>query len=414
MPNATDMLGIGTLVLVILCFIGGSICLGYVLLFHFKSEKHHQHHQQQSSTPLHDFDSPWLVRVILVSLFMMWSLGDLLRLPWFREGGGFVHSLHQNTQENLCKIHLVWSLGLMEPALLLTILFLLHCSLNNSFVLSPSKANHNGRVFYLVLVYCLPLFILHLILVGISRSDSHHKTFGGLLPSYFTESHVVSDEIQFDKIVLCSYPLFSILALALFSMVFIAYFAILGYKLFHAIINRKLRARVQSMVLTVMILLPFHVIFLGVSVWMKPNHSAFEVVMLLRFLALLFCIMTAIGVLVVIPIFDAMAVFYLLEIREEPWQDFNAAPIEPLLGRPLSEGVLDGDDSFLEQTTVEGFFRAVSGAVNDGDVSSSRDGSLNSDVSAKDLTLGPRVWLVDVPRFIPSPHLSEERHSTIQ
>jgi hypothetical protein len=311
----------------------------------------------------------------------------------------------------------------MEPAILLTVLFLLHCSLNSScgssgssstgFDLLQFKAISNGRVLYLVLISCLPLFVLHLILVVISRSDDHHRVFGGLLPSYFTESHVLLDDL--DKIVLCSYPLVSIVALALFAAVFIAYFSILGYKIFRAIINRKLRTRLRSMVLIVVILLPFHVMLLGVSVWMHPRHSAFEVVMLLRFLALLLCITAAIGVLVVFPIFEAMAVFYLLKIREDPWQQQQRGfdvitPIKQLLeGGPLSEQghVNEMGDSLLPQTAAMESAGSAAALVH-GD-----DGSLNLDALTKDLTLGPGVWLVDVPSS--PPHLPEGRDSsTIQ
>ena len=302
-------LDIATLILIVVGLIGGLFCLAYLLRFHTRADK----------STLRDFDSPWLVRAALCVLFILWLLGHFVRLPWLRAGRGPLHSLALSSQANLCKLHLVWSLGFVEPSTLLIILFLLQTSLESP--LSSSSRSLNSRVLPRVGLSCLPVFTLHLVLTLMG----HRKTFGDLFPSYFTRSYhyvLVGTQKDQDKaqIVLCTTPLFSVLASACFSAFFIAYFAFLSSRLVHGVINRKLRLRFCTMALLILALLPFHVIFLGIPIKMDPTLSAFEMLMFLRFLALLICLVAAIAVLVIMPVVDATAVCYFFEKRDEAWQ----------------------------------------------------------------------------------------------
>ncbi|MCO5570032.1 hypothetical protein L7F22_023746 [Adiantum nelumboides] len=384
--SASDVLGIGTLVLVVICCFVGACCLAYVLFFHFRVGKERQ-------PLLRDFDSPWVVRLVLICLSMLWTLGELFRLPWLREKDRVLHNMGIGSQESLCRFHVVWSVGLMEPGLLLTVLFLLQGSLQEA------PRYFNGRVLLLMLLSCLPVFLLQLTLAAAGHGSSS-RGFGSSLPSYFTRSYKVIEEGTNSQLALCNYPLFSILALGVFSMVFVFCFARLGHRMLCHVINRKLRMRVYWLLTIVLLFLPLHVTLLGVTVRLDSNRTAHEILMFLGFLTLLLCVAAAMGVLVVLPVADAIAVHYIFRSRDQSWQNFSDSPVQAFGGSPPT-GVSDNEES-PNNVARRLLLGALSTSATDVG-SSSRDGSLTFDTMPKDLTLGPGGWLVDVPGFVTSP-----------
>eukprot|EP00250_Pteridium_aquilinum_P011620 c20198_g1_i1 orf=311-1525(-) len=386
--SASDVLGIGTLVLVVLCCCVGACCLAYVLFFHFRVGKERQ-------PLLRDFDSPWVVRIVLICFSMLWTLGELFRLPWLREKDRLLHHMGLNAQENLCRLHVVWSVGLMEPSLLLTVLFLVQGSLQEA----PRLLN--GRVLLLMFLSCLPVFILQLsVATAAGRGDGGHRGFGSKLPSYFIRSYQVVVGNDNTQLALCNYPLFSILALGVFSAVFVFCFARLGYRMLCHVINRRLRLRVYCLLLTVIVFLPLHVVLLSMAVRLDSNRTAHEVLMFLGFLTLLLCVVAAMGVLVVLPVADAVAVHYFFRSRDQSWQSSSVSLVD-VFARSPSAGVSDNEDSpqHMAQRSLLGGVSSVGTDVG----SSSRDGSLTFDTVPKDLTLGPGGWLVDIPGSVASP-----------
>lgn len=381
--SASDVLGIGTLVLVVLCCCVGACCLAYVLFFHFRVGKERQ-------PLLRDFDSPWIVRMVLICFSVLWTLGELLRLPWLRGKDRILHNMGLSSQENLCRFHVVWSIGLMEPGLLLTVLFLVQGSLKEA------PRHLNGRVLLFMFLSCLPVFILQFVFAAAGRGESN-RGFGSELPSYFTGSYKVVGEDEGSQLALCNYPLFSILTLGVFSIVFVVYFARLGYQMLCHVINRRLRLRVYWLVLTVILFLPLHVTLLGVTVRLDPNRTVHEVLMFLGFLTLLLCVAAAMGVLVVLPVADAIAVHYFFRSRDQSWQSFSASPVE-VFGRSPPAALSDNDDSLHN-----GAQRSLLGSIGTDVGSSSRDGSLTFETAQKDLTLGPGGWLVNIPGSVLSP-----------
>lgn len=291
-----------------------------------------------------------------------------------------LHNMGISSQENLCRFHVVWSVGLMEPGLLLTVLFLVQGSLQEA------PRHLNGRVLLLMLLSCLPVFILQLSLAAAGHGSSS-KGFGSALPSYFTRSYKVIHEGSDTELALCNYPLFSILALGVFSMVFVFCFARLGYRMLCHVINRKLRMRVYWLLTTVIFFLPLHVTLLGATVRLDPNRTVHEILMFLGFLTLLLCIAAAMGVLVVLPVADAIAVHYFFRSRDQSWQSFSASPLEAF-GRSSQGGVSDNEDSpgNLARGRLLGALSVGTTGTDNG--SSSRDGSLTFDTVPKDLTLG--------------------------
>lgn len=387
--SATDVVGIVTLVLVILCCAAGALCLLFVFLFHTKLGKERQ-------LPLRDFDSPWLVRIVLVGLFVLWSLGELLRLPWMRMGDGFLHNMDWKTQADLCRLHVVWSVGIMEPGFLLTAFFLVRGSL---LVSSSASKYFNGRVLTQMGFCCLPVFILQLLLVVLSHNDNKEGVRGSI-PPYFTKSfQLMSDDANIQR-ALCTCPLFSILLLGLFSSFFVIFFSCLGMRMLHHVINRRLQMRVCWLVLAVMLFLPLHVLFLGFSVRSEPTETKHEVLLFLGFLTLLVCGTGGIGVLVVLPVADALAVHSSLKNRDQRWQSCCSIPLEPL-GSFISAVVSD-DEEAIHDVESQSLLGAVSNTGADAS-SSSRDGSFIFDTLQKDLTLGPGGWLGDSPVSLTSP-----------
>ncbi|KAH7434819.1 hypothetical protein KP509_06G036300 [Ceratopteris richardii] len=331
--------------------------------------------------------------MVLVCLSMLWTMGELFRIPWLREKDRFLHRMGIASQENLCRFHVVWSIGIMEPGFLLTVLFLVQGSLQEA------PRYFNGRVLLLMVLSCLPVFILQLSLAAAEHGLSS-KGFGSTLPSYFTRSSkIVQDEAN-KQLVLCNYPLFSVFALALFVSVFAFFFVRLGYRILCNVINRKLRVRMQLLLVTILLFLPLHVTLLGVTVRLDPNRIIHEVLMFLGFLTLLLCVAVAMGVLVVLPVADSIAVHYFFRSSNWSWQSFRASPIEMFRSYPPA-GASD-----IEDMTDDGAVSLLLGAVSSTGTdlgSSSREASLTFDTGVKDLTLGPGGWLVDMPGSIESP-----------
>ena len=396
---ATDVLGIGTLVLVLLSCLFGAFSIVYIVLFHFRSNKLRE-------PLLQDFDSPWIARMVLVCFFILWNLGEALCLPWSREKD---RVFEVSSQVNLCKAHVVWSLGLMEPGLLLIVLFLVHGALQEG-----SRKHINVRVLALMCLCGLPIFVLQVIVAMISNGEG--SVFGvAKLPSYFTSSYekVVLDGANVE-VELCTYPLLSILPLALFFIVFMPYFTWFGFQLLRNIINRKLRARVYWLVSMFVILLPIHVGLLGVSsVVSRPGKAAHEAFSFLGFMSLLLIIGTAVCILVVLPIFDATAVHHLFHTRHyrsrnhqsEGFRGNSSSSPHGVFSRGGGHPnavVSDDDDASSQGLAKRSLLGAVSQYRADASTSSSTS-ARGFDAISKDLTLGPGAWLVDVPGSVVSP-----------
>ncbi|KAH7285725.1 hypothetical protein KP509_33G042700 [Ceratopteris richardii] len=308
--------------------------------------------------------------------------------------------MSSSTQENMCRFHVVWSIGLIEPGLLLTVLFLVQGSLQEI------PRNINNRILLFSALLCFPVFIIQFSLAA----AGYRLSSRGLLPSYFTRPYKVIEYEDNDQIILCSYSLLSLLALALFTLIFIWFFAQFGYRIVCHVINRKLRRRIYWLLVSVIVLLPLHVVLLGVTVKIDPSRTIHEVLTFTGFLALLFCVATALGVLVFLPIADAIDAHYSFRRRNWSWQSFRASPIEPF-GRPSLTGLSDNEDPMNQ-----GGSSLLLGALSSTDVgSSSREASLTFDTTVKELTLGPGGWLVDIPGSIayPSSPVFPERPLTL-
>ncbi|KAH9555915.1 hypothetical protein CY35_08G141400 [Sphagnum magellanicum] len=185
--SAVDVLGIATLVLVVLLACLGLGCVLYVLRFRARI------HKERLPVALKDFNALWIVRITLILLAMLWCLVELLRLPLLRRQNWLLHSISFRWQANMCRIYILSSIGFLEPCFFLTALFLVHGSLSNA-PFTPRKA-WNGKMVALILICCLPVFLLQLFFVVISPTfefkggySAQKEGYNHRLPSYFTEA----------------------------------------------------------------------------------------------------------------------------------------------------------------------------------------------------------------------------------
>jgi hypothetical protein len=342
--SAVDVLGIATLVLVILLVLVGLGCVWYVL--HFRARIH-----KEGIPALQDFNALWIVRIILIVLAVLWSMGELLRLPLLRRQHWLMHSFSFRWQANMCRLYILSSLGFLEPCFFLTALFLVRSSLRKA-PFTPRKA-WNGKVVALILSCCLPVFLLQLFFVVISPSfefkggySAQKEGYNGRLPSYFTMAFV---SVMMDNrtVAVCQYPLFSILVLAAFGVVYSAYFLLLGWRMVGVVINRCLQRRVYGLLAALLLFLPVHLLFLGMSLFSKPTHLVFELLVFLGFLTVMLSTTVGEGILIIRPIADALAVCGVFASSQNLGRDMEAMGGGRSLSISLSAIGSDDDEDVL-------------------------------------------------------------------
>ncbi|KAJ7531713.1 hypothetical protein O6H91_14G055500 [Diphasiastrum complanatum] len=307
--SAVDALGVVTLVLVILLCCLSFFSVAYLL--HFRSKVH-----KDNYLTLREFNSFWIIRLILILCALFWGLVELLRLPLLRREGWLLHSLGIRWQANVCRIYILSSFGITKPCFFLTALFLAHGSLRST-PFTPRKG-WNGRVVTLMLLFGMPVFLLQFFLVIFTPIIEFRKGYEvsregyGVLPYYFTQSF---EEVQMDnhRVAICTYPLLSTAVLGVLGCVYIGYFLYLGWRMLSLVINRKLQLRIYTLVLAIVLLLPFHFIFMGLSVLSPPTQAIYEVLSFMGFLTILFCTGLGEGILVIRPIADALAVQWVFD-----------------------------------------------------------------------------------------------------
>lgn len=128
------------------------------------------------------------------------------------------------------------------------------------------------------------------------------------------------------------------------------------------VINRRLQLRVYGLVMAVVLLLPVHVLFLGLSVLSDPSEPVFEAMGFLGFLTVLFCTTVGEGILVIRPIADALAVRWVFESDERKRRHTEEEiPTEPILvslssisvfGAERDEAAIGARQSLLGKITV--------------------------------------------------------------
>lgn len=242
---------------------------------------------------LRSFNSFWFTRILLVSFASLWAVGEALRLNIFRAQYffPFLPSMSLDQQINLCKIHQVLSLGLFEPAFLVTLLLLVNVSIRHQF---PPRMWALGTVF----LACSPIFALQTLSVFFSPLNTR-------LPNIMHESSLHYTDHYGNTVVLCKYPVLSILVFGAFVGGYILAFLVSSWKVVSFVLNNNLRARINNLASTVMIALPLQILFLAFSILCSPVGITHRCAVLAMFLSVAFFIVTGDFILVITPITEA-------------------------------------------------------------------------------------------------------------
>ncbi|PNX81463.1 hypothetical protein L195_g037482 [Trifolium pratense] len=250
----------------------------------------HLRFKSKSLTFLQNFNSLWTVRFLLVLFIFFWSIVELLRLPFFRRRYlyPFLPALGTSEQTHLCKISVVLSLGFFEPAFLVTLLFLLNASITK-------KTPKDSWAITFVLVTCVPLFILHGLLVYFNPLENQ-------IPILLRQHSVVLE----DETVLCAFPFLNSVVFAAFGAAYCTWFLFSCWRVLSLVINKNLRIRIYALGTVVLVALPLQVVSLAFTVLWTPEDEIYGVVSLVVFLGAFCCAVTGEGILVIKPISDAL------------------------------------------------------------------------------------------------------------
>lgn len=251
-----------------------------------------------SADPLRKFNSLWTVRLLLVALVSLWSLSELLRLSFFRDpylSAFFAYAplFSPSQQTTFCKAHVVLSLGFFEPAFLVTILFLVNASIN-----LHARAPNLWAISF-VLVSCLPVLLLQVF--------SAFLTIPFVPSALLREVFVLSrDRLGHHESIICTYSPITALVFGAFAVGFLFYFSFSCYRVVSVVINKWLRVRIYLLAFAISLSLVTQVLFLGFTAFWRLEGVAHSVAVLTVFLCTLCSAVAGLGILVVIPIADAL------------------------------------------------------------------------------------------------------------
>lgn len=259
-----------------------SLCFVFHLLF-----------KSQNSHHLQSFNSLWSVRFLLVFIITLWGLNELFRIPLFRKQHlyPFFPSLTLSQQESLCKVHVVLSLGLLEPGFLVILLFLMNISIKR-------KTPRGTWVHAFLWSACIPILTIQFVFVFTSMVK---------MPSIFHRSSVVFKNNFGVEIVMCTYPLISCILFGAFGVWYTLFFFLSCFKVVTLAINKGLRARIYSLAFVVMVMLPLEILFLVLSAFWRPEETIYGAFSFLVFFTTLVIAAVGEGIMIIRPIIDSLA-----------------------------------------------------------------------------------------------------------
>ncbi|KAJ4835905.1 hypothetical protein Tsubulata_006168 [Turnera subulata] len=273
-----------------LCLITGTIVLSVLSLsfvVHLRFKSRHSRHLQS-------FNSLWTVRLLLVSFVILWAFNTLLRLPFFRQNylQRFLPVMSIKQQSTFCKIHVVLSLGFLEPGFLVILLFLVNVSIKK-------RTPRWSWVLVFISATCIPILALQVLAVFFPRLQSH-------LPAVFRRDSVIFEN-GFEQTVLCAYPLMSCIIFGAFGAWYTVVFSVSCFKVVTLAINKGLRVRIYRLAFAVIVMLPMEIVFLIISVWWRPEEKLDRALVFLSFLCTTVITAVGQGILVIKPINDSLA-----------------------------------------------------------------------------------------------------------
>ncbi|GJW09663.1 hypothetical protein Tco_1575490 [Tanacetum coccineum] len=168
--------------------------------------------RSRAACKLREFNHLWTVRVLLVFFVSYWAINEIIRLPFFRRRYlfSFMPYLTLSEQDDLCKLHVVFSLGFFEPGFLIALLFIIKESLKEQ---STSEICSVLSIFLL----SLPTFVLQIIAV-------FFMPFKDKFPSVMIQSSLLSVDGEGNKSMTCTFPLLSSVVFGIFVVVYSSIF----------------------------------------------------------------------------------------------------------------------------------------------------------------------------------------------
>ncbi|KAK1374208.1 Leucyl-tRNA synthetase [Heracleum sosnowskyi] len=203
-----DALGVVTICLVAVLVLICVICIVYS--FYFRSRVHNQGFVQ-----LGYFSGPWIIRIAFIIFAIWWGVGEIIRLNFIRREGRALNA-NFKWQKTVCKCYIVSNLGMAEPCLFLTLVFLLRASLQETESGTLSQ-KWNYKTAGYILLFCFPVFVLQLMVILIGPKFSKGGSYQRHLPHYFTNT-VGSTKQADDDTALCTFPLLSTIFLGIFAL----------------------------------------------------------------------------------------------------------------------------------------------------------------------------------------------------
>ncbi|KAL0908153.1 hypothetical protein M5K25_022627 [Dendrobium thyrsiflorum] len=309
---ATDVFGVVTIALVTLTAILGLLCIYRCVYFHLQI-------QRRGFSHLSYFNGPWIIRIVIIIISIWWGFGEIVRLSFLRGTGKPFSSMRW--QKYGCKFYILSNLGFAEPIIYLILAFLLHAALQKRESGSLSQ-RWNRKTFFYAILLCIPVFILQLVfvLLGPKFNKEEIPRTRKKMAKFFMSTSLVNNRS------ICTYPLLSTIILGLLYFLVICYIVYIGSRLLSLVINKRLRMRVYFLALSVILFLPLRVLLLGFSVMPHAGNLAYEVLVFLAFLMLLFCNMIGICMLVYLPVADSLILRDIEqnigEMNETPYDDY--------------------------------------------------------------------------------------------
>ncbi|XP_022843310.1 uncharacterized protein LOC111366851 [Olea europaea var. sylvestris] len=258
--------------------------LSFLFIFHLRIKSRRMKHLQ-------DFNSLWTVRLLLVTFAFLWAVNETIRLPNVRRKY-LDPFLTFNQQTNLCKFHVVLSLGFYEPGFLITLLFLVNVSI---------KKKNPCRMWALLCVsmVCFPMTLIQTILVYFAPLETE-------LPKFVHGSSILTIDFQGNKTVLCTYPFFSCVVFWVFAIVYALAFLFSCWRVLDFVINKSIRVRINLLSAAVMVALPIQILCLGLSWLWLPEEDGYGWVVLVMFFSITTCMAVGEVILTIKPITDAL------------------------------------------------------------------------------------------------------------
>ncbi|XP_072970833.1 uncharacterized protein [Typha angustifolia] len=289
----TDVIGVITISLATINALLGLICIYRILYFQLWIRR-------RGFLQLTYFNGPWVTRVILILVSIWCGFGEIIRLSYLNGRGRIFSSLQW--QKNVCKFYILSNLGFAEPSMFLMLAFLLHAALQKRESDTLSRRWNRRTIFHIIL-FCLPVFVCQFATVFIGpKINSDGKNENTKIAEFFTRTSSLADGI-----VTCVYPLLSTIFLGAFYVILISYVAYVGTRMLSLVINKGLRRRIYVLLFSLFLFPPWRALLLGFSVLPTPGGLAYEAIVFLAFLVLLFCTTVGIFLLVYFPVADTLA-----------------------------------------------------------------------------------------------------------